>query len=264
MKRLHSALATLVILAAAASSAIAHEFWIMPSSFAPDTNSLLRVRLHHGERFAGAVVPRNTPYIERFEFVTAEGATPVRGLHGQADSLLRTGAFAPGVLVYQSAEFSNNLPGPQFEAYLAEEGLAAISFYRREHGQTETEGREAYIRCAKSLLTVGGGDPEDRVVGLPLEIVLESAEGDEITAHVLFHGSPIEGLRVVAVSQAAPDQLIDLETDENGRVRFKPVGRGPWMLTSLHMVHETSREDIDWKSYWASLTFQPSPDTAAN
>lgn len=264
MHTLTNRLARAAAMALTVSAASAHEFWVMPSAFTLEPGSLLQVGLHHGERFAGEAVARNTPQIERFEFVSGGETTPVRGLHGQTTSLLRP--ERSGVVVYESAEYLNVLPGAQFEAYLAEEGLGVISAWRRERGETDSQGREAYVRCAKSLITVepsskGSGD---EVVGLPFEILLSERGSGSVSATILFDGRPLEGARVVAVHADDAGSLIELESDPSGRVEFTPGDPGVWMLTSLHMVHESARDDIEWKSYWASLTFEVGAGTTTD
>lgn len=253
---MHRLLAIVMLFAAHAS---AHEFWIMPDQLRLEPDTALRVQMFHGERFAGDVVLRNTPYIERFEYVSGAETLPVLGRHARPNSFTRPKVAGSGVVVYQSGEALNVLPPARFEAYLAEEGLGEISRRRVELGETDQTGREAYIRCAKSLVGVGDAPVSDRQVDLPLEIMIEQmpeSETDQIVARVLFEGEPVPGLRLVAVSEARHDELIELETDEEGRIALTPSEGGPWMLTTLHMVRMDDRDDVDWLSYWSSITFQ--------
>lgn len=258
---LHSALLCVTAVMLTAGETIAHEFWISPSTYRPAEGGLVRVSLFHGERFAGDVVARNDPMIKRFEFRTGETVTDVRGMHGATTSFLRPEGISHGVLVYETGEYINPLPAKEFEAYLTEEGLDEISERRRALGETDADGREAYVRCAKSLLTVGAAgafEGERQAAGLPLEIVVDEvdmSEKGEVVARLLFAGEPLEGRRVVAVSENNPTALMELEADEDGVVRFVPDSGGAWMLTALHMERVSDRDDIDWKSYWASTTF---------
>lgn len=256
---IHAAVLALTL----ATAASAHEFWIAPDQMHLQPGELLRVRLHHGERFAGDVVPRDESMIERFELITPAGSTPVRGLHGHEQSFLRPDDSGFGTIVYQSSEYTNTLPGDRFEAYLREEGLDEISRCRAARGETDAIGREAYVRCAKTLITVGQSDqpavPVDSPVGLPFELVLEScgpiSASQPVVALVLLRGAPAADVRVVAASQANHEQLIELRTDAAGRISLAPDVAGAWMLTSLCM-ERLEGGDADWKSYWASLTFE--------
>ncbi len=272
-----------VVALALAPSALAHEFWLLPDSFMVQPSDLVRARLFHGERFAGDIVARDDSMIERFEYVSpaSPSPTPIRGLHGHPQSFLRPDQPGPGVLVYQTREYINVLPAERFEAYLIEEGLGEISSRRAAIGETGREGREAYIRCAKALIhveasasdssqsasadtgSVEAPTPIDSVVGLPCEIVLESfdrrAEGTALSVLVLFEGAPLADARLVAVAEARREDLIELRTDAEGRAWITADATGPWMFTTLHMTRTEGREDVDWKSYWASLTFSIEP-----
>ncbi|MBK7404890.1 MAG: DUF4198 domain-containing protein [Phycisphaerales bacterium] len=254
-------LATMVpVLAAAAAQG--HQFWISPSAYIAPPDSLIRVELFHGPRFAGQNVGRDDSQIDRYDLVMGGEATPVRGMYGASQGFLRPQTPGSGVLVYTTHEHVNVLPAERFEVYLSEEGLDWISQQRARLGETGKEGREAYMRCAKALVNVTDAPtavPHDMCMNLPYEILLDDlgdgASGSPVGARVLFEGAPLEGMQVVAVSAAHPDKLIALTSDAEGHVAFTPEEGGPWMLTSLQMVRDNTREDVDWKSYWASLTF---------
>ena len=258
-RTLHAALLCLTTVSLVAAGAIGHEFWVSPSAYRVGGGELVRVSLFHGERFAGDVVARNDPMIKRFEFRTGGGVTDIRGMHGASSSFLRPASEGHGVIVYETLEYINPLPAEEFEAYLAEEGLDEISERRAALGETDTDGREAYVRCAKALLTVGdSGDfaGESGPVGLPFEIVVVTINEDRVEARLLFEGEPVGGRRVVVASASDHEDLIELESDSEGLVRFSPEHGGAWMLTALHMERVSEqRDDVDWKSYWASTTF---------
>ncbi|MFG0260524.1 MAG: hypothetical protein ACF8LK_09260, partial [Phycisphaerales bacterium JB041] len=120
---LHSVLLCLTAMTLAAADSIAHEFWVSPGAYRVGAGGLVRVTLFHGERFAGDVVARNDPMIERFEYRSGGEVTDVRGMHGATSSFLRPASAGHGVIVYETREYINPLPAEAFEAYLAEEGL---------------------------------------------------------------------------------------------------------------------------------------------
>lgn len=238
------------------TTARAHEFWLQPASFHPNAGTVLSVRLMHGERFNGDVVRRNQPYVRRFEFI-GEGVSPVLGRHGAADSYVRLTEAGPGVIAYHSREVYSELDPERFEAYLAEERLDHIIEQRAALNESELPGREMYVRCATSLLRVGDCDSaaSGQAAGLPLEIVL-SSEGGVASAQVLFEGEPLPDTRVVAITQSDPSRLFELRTDSDGRVTLPSELGGVSMLTTLHMIRLSGRDDADWKSYWGSVTFE--------
>jgi uncharacterized GH25 family protein len=105
--------------------------------------------------------------------------------------------------------------------------------------------------------------PLDSVIGLPCEIVLESCdrrpEGTAMSVLVFFEGAPLADARLIAVAQARPEDLIELRTDDEGRAWITADVAGAWMFTTLHMTRTEGRQDADWKSYWASVTFRIEP-----
>jgi uncharacterized GH25 family protein len=244
----------------------AHEFWIAPSDLSPSPDELVLVRLMHGERFQGDIVPRNNFQIKRYELVTHSRQAPVMGRHMNQDGYFRV--EESGVIVYESEMYSSNLPAEKFESYLREEKLDTISEWRAEHNESEMEGREDYMRCAKAIVVAEGdtrGISEiDRPLGLPLEIVLESCDrvaamGEEgsvkVVASVLYQGKPAKDLRVVAVRSTEPEALIELKSDAHGKVTLEGARPDEWMLTTIHMVRDEQHDDVDWTSYWASSVF---------
>lgn len=262
-------IAALAAIALATLLAHAHEFWVRPSEFTATEGALGRFYLMHGHRFEGEFVPRNEPYVERFELIDAIGAQRIMGQHGQPTNVARFAGSGTSVVVYQSREVFSELGPERFAAYLDEQGLDRIAAQRESLGETGVAGREWYVRCSKALVRVSASDGaataglSDRATGLPLEIVLQPLDRAEVgqTARVLvlLDGKPLADTRVVAVSQAAveadPDSATVLRTDTEGFASFELDRAGPWMVTSLHMFRTDDREDGQWRSYWASLTF---------
>lgn len=277
-----AALATITL---ATLLAHAHEFWVRPGEFTATEGALGRFYLMHGHRFEGEFVPRNEPYVERFQLIDGGGIQRIMGQHGQPTNVARFAAPGTTVVVYQSREVFSELGPERFAAYLDEQGLDHISTQRETLGETGQAGREWYVRCSKALVRVSAGRETataglaDRATGLPLEIVLQPLDraeaGQTARVQVLLDGKPLADTRVVAVSQAAvkadPDSATVLRTDAEGYASFELDHAGPWMVTSLHMFRTDDREDAQWRSYWASLTFgvdgqaaDPVPSTIGN
>lgn len=265
-----------ILIAFMSRSAIAHEFWIQPSKIIFDAGQLLSVQLMHGERFNGHVVPINEPQIHRYEFIesvssaekesTEMNTTEVRYQHMSETGYLRPSSA--GVIVYESKHYTSTLSAERFNAYLKEEKLDHILQERIDRDESQTPGNEIYARYAKSILHPEGSSTStyqtDHVVGLPLEIVIESVRpGDaenEATVHaqLLFQESPIQGLRVVAVDSDDPTTLLELESDADGRIEFACKDQATMMLTTLHMARlndQNDQQDIQWESFWSSTVF---------
>lgn len=261
--RLAGAAAALVI----STGAVAHDFWIEPTTHRPGPGRVVGLGLRVGEGFVGDPVPRDPARIDSFVLLGPDGTTPVAGRDG-ADP---AGLIAPGspgmhVVAYRSHRAAIELPGDRFERYLAEEGLDAVLAERARRGERDRPGREVYSRCAKALIDVPGGTGAgfDRVAGLRLELVPESdpfrlASGGELAIRLLFEGQPVEGVRVAALPSAEPAGGADGRTDREGRVRLSLSRPGRWLVKAVHMIPARSGLDADWESLWASLTFEVAP-----
>jgi uncharacterized GH25 family protein len=255
--------------------ALAHEFWIEPSTFTPEPGETVTVALRVGMHFEGEPVPRKNERIERFAALTwPAGATePAEQLLDGAEDDEPAGKFVTAgagltVLVYDSNHSRIELSGADFSVYLDEKGITHVRTQRAEAGVADKTAREIYSRCAKSLVLVGGGeggeakssDAVDRAVGLPLEIIAEfdpyaPDPPKEMRVRVLFNGRPLADAYVSAASRVSPKDAQHTRTDAEGRVTFRLTDAGPWLIDCTHMVAAPESASADYESFWASLTF---------
>jgi uncharacterized GH25 family protein len=247
------------------SQAWAHDFWIDPSSFRPAPGQRVIVRLRVGQRFKGDPVPRDPALLKRFAVLNGGGAeTPVPGVPGSDPAGFVT-LTSPGLslITYASGRAPVQLDAAKFEAYLADEGLEAVSAQRAKKGQTAAPVKEVFSRCAKSYLNVGGigGAGYDRVLGLTLELVPEKdptavAPGAELPVRLLYLGKPLAGALVAAFTRDKPDARVTARTDAAGRARLRLDRPGVWLVKAVHMIPAPAETGADWESFWASLTFE--------
>lgn len=261
----------------------AHDFWVQPAEFQAAPGSWQTAGLFIGHPGEAERYSRNPNHLVSFE---AHGVDPegdartwsLTGLPGATPAGRwrppHAGAFS---LAYRSSESTLTMEAEKFEAYLFEEGLESIVEERMRRGESRAPGRESYSRCAKSLL--GVGDVEalvDRVVGLPLELILESdpaalvdsPEPDhfaDLVVRLEFRGESLAGSQIQAWSLADPARVVYADTDAEGRVRLALPIDGPWMLSTVHMERAPAdREGVDWVSLWSSHCFRVgSPPTAS-
>jgi hypothetical protein len=208
VKPLRGPLLALVLAAALAGAARGHDFWVRPSSFRPGLADRIEVDLRVGQGFRGEPVARNPERIAAFFAVRRTGVEePIVGIDGKAPAgfLRAKPAQDPGKgglvwIAYRSRPASLELPAEKFESYLADEGLERIVEMRGSLGERAEPGREAYVRCAKSLVVAGPGAGAGfgATFGLPLEIVLEKdpaslAPDEPLCVRLLFRDQPLEG-----------------------------------------------------------------------
>jgi uncharacterized GH25 family protein len=242
----------------------AHDFWIEPSSFRPAVGSTVALRLMVGQKFRGDALPRNPASIVQFVLASDAGQTPVSGR--AADEPAGAVSIAgPGIQVigYRSRNSHVSLEPAQFEDYLREEGLERVIQARRERGESQKPSREAYSRCAKTLLLAGGPSKtgSDRALGFTLELVAERSPyalkaGDSLPVRILYEAKPLPGALVVALAYDDPDKKLSQRSDAEGRVTFRIPKEGVWLVKAVHIVRTTTDPEADWESFWASLTFE--------
>jgi uncharacterized GH25 family protein len=267
------------LLAALAAAPVlsAHDFWIEPSSFRPAVGSVVQFRFFVGPNFEGEPFPRVPRLLSRFVLVS--GPTPAsagfeRDIPGRAggDPAGAIRVETPGMQIvgYRSLDFPVTIDGAKFEEYLEEEGLEKIAELRRQRGESEKPALEVFSRCAKALLLVeAGGDAargagEDRALGLTLELVAENnpyalGAGGELPVVLLLEGKPLAGALVQALLHENPSATASARTDRRGKARLRLAKTGFWLVKAVEMSAAPEGVDADWKSLWASLTFENGP-----
>ena len=260
-----------------ASVATATPFWLRPTRFVVAPGS--RVHLgrwvggdFRGERWTG--LSARLEQLLHFQPATAASQDLTADAR-QADTLSTTVLVRqPGVhlLALRTNDAFVTLPAAEFEAYLKTEGLTDASWQRHQRKQQEQPGREAYRRCAKTLLLAGPAAPAGpdstfrRRVGHPLEIIPEQnpytlAPGASLTFVVLAEGHPVAAQAVQVWQQpldGQPTKHFTLHTNQNGRALFQVQRPATLLLACVRMVPLRQHPQADWQSTWASLTFGPS------
>ena len=265
-------LGALVVAAIALNGArlFAHDMWIEPATFSPETGEIVAVRLRVGQDFLGDPLPRTPELINQFVVEDAEGRKPVVGRNG-ADPAGFLRVAVPGLLVigYHSNPSAVELAAEKFNQYLKDEGLDAVAALRARRGQTGA-AREIFSRCAKSLVLSGPPNKTqgDRSLGFTLELVAERnpytmAVGQDLPVRLMYESRPLAGALVVAMNRSNPSDKLTARSDKDGRVRFRLPRTGVWLIKAVHMVEAPAGANAEWASYWASLTFELKESTAS-
>jgi len=156
------------------------------------------------------------------------------------------------------------LQAKDFNGYIEGEGFKSVIAARKAKGATESEGRELYSRYTKLILP-GAGAEGTKALGHVAEIVPEKSPdqlkaGEALPVRVMFRGKPLAGVRVSAVYAGAKLEghtyPVNAETDVNGRAQLKLDRPGLWYARLIHMVPAENDPDIDWRSFFVTLTFE--------
>lgn len=241
--------------------AAAHDFWIEPQAFRPKPGTAVGVLLFVGQDFKGESVPYFPQKFERYVIAGPTGTQPIPGVLGDEPAGTVTPA-TPGLYVVglhtkpDSVSFDT---AEEFERYLLKEGLERNLALHRRRLKLGKRIEETYFRCAKSLIAVGtAGDEADRVLGFPLELIAETNpyHTHTLRLRLLYLDKPLSGALVIAFNKAEPLAKLKARTDDNGRVEYILPRSGVWLVTSVHMIPAPFLSGYDWKSLWASLTFE--------
>jgi uncharacterized GH25 family protein len=262
LRRLRSLAMTALVLAA--TPLAAHDMWIEPTTFSPETGRIIGVRLRVGQDLLGDPLGYDPALIDQFVFEDASGRKPVVGRAG-ADPAGFLRVAAPGLLVigYRSQPSAVELTPEKFNQYLKEEGLDAVAAQRAVRHETGAKARELFSRCAKSLVLSGptSAAQGDRALGFTLELVAERnpyalTPGQDLPLRLTYQNRPLAGALVVAINRLNPMDKVTARSDSDGRVHFALNQAGMWLVKAVHMVPAPAGANAEWQSYWASLTFE--------
>jgi uncharacterized GH25 family protein len=252
--------------------AFAHDMWIEPTTFSPETGEIVGLKLRVGQDLLGDPLPRDPALINQFIVEDADGRKPVVGRDGRDPAGFLRVAM-PGLLVvgYHSNPSSVELTAEKFNQYLRDEGLDAVAALRARRNETGSKAHEIFSRCAKSLVLSGSpsGPQSDRVLGFTLELVAErnpytTRAGEELPVRLTYENRPLAGALVVAMNRLNPSEKLAVRSDKDGRVRFRLHPGGMWLVKAVHMIPAPSGTNAEWQSFWASLTFEPAGNAQRN
>jgi uncharacterized GH25 family protein len=254
----------LLLLAFVARAAVAHDFWIEPSTYRPQVGTNLMASLRVGQDLIGDPVARDSSMIERFIVRDGAGERDIAGLE-RRDPAGYLAVQHPGLAVigYRSRPKYLEMAADKFEQYLKDEGLEAVIASRKRSGDSLKPSREIFSRCAKAIIFTAGsgtGARLDSPLAFRYEIVPKTnpyqMKSDEMNVVVLYDGKPLPNALVVAMHQEDPSLRLRLRSDAKGRVAFQLPKRGIWLIKSVQMIPAPAGSNADWESLWASLTFE--------
>lgn len=246
---------------------MAHEFWIEGRPFAPAVGAPTVITLSVGEYFVGERVGVTASHAASFRALS-QGRDQDLGPRVPKNSMLpaltlsfpRAGSH---VLAYESHPSEVTLPADKFHAYLRDEGLDEIIRLREAAGAAARPGRERFRRSAKMLLRVGGRADGastlaagQRLELTPLSEPLDARAGDTLRFSLRFEGRPQAGVLVKAWHmQGAQTTVLRARTGADGVFALALPFAGAWMLNAVHMAPAVDAPDIEWDSFWSSLSF---------
>lgn len=258
-----------------ATFAGAHDLWLVPEQFTVSPRAKVAVALNTGDTFPVSESAVKPERIERASLVTSDGSTPVPASRTAGTSTV-VDVIAPraggGMIVEVVLKpVTTKQPRDGFDEFIKHEGLDRVAeLLAREPSRREAESR-VYAKYAKTLLRVGkrrkGATLYSKPLGHRLEIVPEAdpfslKAGGEFPVRLLFDGKPLALARLVVGSAAAEtakqSTMPGVRTDVGGRAVPRLEGSpGPHYVHAVHMIPAEGRTDVQWETFWATLTFEP-------
>jgi uncharacterized GH25 family protein len=250
-----------------------HDFWLASSDWAANPGSTIALTANVGDNTFPVSESFTNP--DRVEYVRLLGpeSQELKPEFRKAGESLATSITLPSTpatyaIVMSVKGHFLSMPADKFGEYLREEGLHGVLAQRVRLKETDRPSRERYWRQAKILVHAGDGvgghitKPTTLVAELvPNSDFTRAHPGDTVSVQLLYLGKPVREAQIAfTASHGAPKQprVTRGRTDRDGRMQFKLVGEGPYLLSTVVMVRregETGREAADWESYWCSLTF---------
>ncbi len=242
----------LLVLLLAAVPALAHDFWIEPSSYSPQPGELVSLRLRVGNAFIGDPVPRDPVLIERFISRNGKREDPVVGMSGRDPAgMLRTGAAGCSVVFYESRPSPATLPPERFAQYIREEGLET-----QIASAPTVPVIDRFSRSAVTVLRQPGQPCADitKSSTLTLQIVpsIDPATSATVPVRLLYHSKPLAKTTIIAIDRRNPRAEQRVVTDAKGGATLHLDSPGPWLIKAVRLEKQP---DASYRSFWASLTF---------
>ena len=240
----------------------AHEFWIDPVQFTPKAGASVPIVFRIGSNFQGDTYPFVRSLSRRFTVTDRQGERTIKTLDGDDPAAeFRFASSGLSVLVHERVpEQVVFTTFAKFQESLTSEGLEPIIEKHQSTGKPLANIRELYSRCAKSLVNVGKGGGDDKLIGMPLELMSEKnpyqlAGAEVLPVRLYAKGKPISGVLVKSFNRDDPMSPRLARTDDEGRVMVDVSWPGEYLISAVQMIEPKLGDDADWVSFWASLTF---------
>lgn len=255
------------------TSLFAHEYWIEPEQWAVKNGESFTAHLRNGQQFRGSSMPYLKARTEKLALHNRKNSRDIVAELGDLPAINEIAQVTGlNIIEYRSREQTIRYQTfDEFETYTRDEGIEWVLDRHRDLKLPKNHIAEVYQRYAKALLAVGHEtditEDADRLLGMPLEIVLETNpyspdRQNGIEAQVIYNGEPLVNVQVSVFTKT--DGLIaKLRSNENGRVSYSFPDThslpGAILLNAVHARRPTKKliqqTGALWHTLWASTTF---------
>lgn len=271
----------LVGLVAAAVSAGAHDFWLIPNAFMVEPGSQLEVLGQTSSAFPTSEAAVTPDRVASARLIGASTIDVISDLSARGASLLlrhrqpNEGQY----LVAVTLEPRSVRESPEsFRRYLLLEGAPeALERYESEGLlPTADSVTRRYAKYAKTLVQIGRGSSRSfsRRADHPLELIPLSdpaavRPGQTLSFRLLLNGRPLAGAHAhagaapfgaaamadTAAARAARSRDVSLTTSNDGTLTIEIDRSGLWNVRTLQIVPAVKGSGADWDVHWATFVF---------
>ena len=257
-------LALAVAVCAVASTATAHDFWLVPDMFNVAPSGEIIVKGQTSSAFPTTLSAVTPDRITDARVIGASDEERITALSTQDNSLLlKHRPKSPGQKVVAVAIGWRHVKetAESFRKYLVGEGAEdALARYDRSGQLPTSDIVRRYAKYGKTVVEVGEGPRAfERSAGHPLEFMPmgDPATAGQLQVRLMFQGKPLAGARVHAgLAQPAGKPVKDetLTTSSDGVVSV-PAGAGLWNVRTIHVVPAPAGADAQWDVHWATFVY---------
>lgn len=157
---------------------------------------------------------------------------------------------------------------PKFLSYLHEEAYSEMDIQALGFTGEGEIIQERYTKHAKAIIQVGNALTSNvtEPTGQTIEIIpqrnpAEVKKGEELEFLVLLNNAPLTNQSVMAgrgkgAFEKAENLFAVYKTDNAGRFSLPITDNGNWWANAIWITPQTTQDDVDFVSEWASLTFE--------
>ena len=266
--------AAIAFLLVASGIVTGHDIWLVPAAFSVSPGARVAVMMNTGDTFPVSDAAVKTERFERAALISADHSTPLTTFRTDGNSTVAdiTAPAKDGGAIVEVVlkRIATKQPRASFDEFVKHEGLDAIAEQLARTPERRAEERRTYAKYAKTLLRIGNGKGAAKLYQKPLghrlEVVAEAdpfslRPGGKFPVRLLFDGKPLGGARIVigstATATATQSKMPGVRTDSRGQadLQLDKTG-GVHYIHALHMIPATGRSDVEWESFWATLTFE--------
>ncbi len=265
-----------LILLLTVTSVIAHDFWLIPEFFNIPSGLGIHVYANNGSVFPESLNAVDPGRISYAKIVGKNKTVDISNMKTIENSLVldvKPPSDGQWIIGVQTKPRTIDMTGKEFNEYLDHDGIPNVYDIRKKRGELDKAVTEFYQKSAKTIIQCGNGGPKawSQILGhyiefVPLSDPAEIKAGDTLRFKLLFHGKPLADAIISSghagiqshthASGEEHTHAHNYRTDSDGVVGVKVTEKGKWYIETTYMVETPDKEEYDWHSFWATMTFE--------